>query len=53
MLRPNGLVAVLSSEWNAIKDALAKTNLTPIEQIRDIAVLGRRADIFVAQKFAV
>ncbi len=52
VLRPNGLVAILSSEWNAIKDALAQTNLTPIEQIRDIAVLGRRADIFVAQKFA-
>ena len=51
VLRPNGIVAILSSEWNAIKDALAQTNLTPIEQIRDIAVLGRRADIFVAQKF--
>lgn len=51
VLRPNGVVAILSSEWNAIKDALAQTNLTLIEQIKDIAVLGRRADIFVAQKF--
>ena len=53
VLRPNGLVAILSSEWNAVKSALARTNLTPIEHIKDIAVLGRRADIFVAQKFAV
>ena len=45
VLRPNGVVAVLSSEWNAIKSALAQTNLTLIEQIKDIAVLGRRADI--------
>ncbi len=53
VLRPNGLVAILTSEWNALKNALAQTDLTPIQHIKNIAVLGRRADIFVAQKFAM
>lgn len=51
VLRPNGLVAILTSEWNALKTALAPTDLTTIEHLKNIAVLGRRADIFVAQKF--
>ena len=51
VLRPNGIVAVLTSEWNIIKNTLEQTNLTLIEQIKNIGVLGRRADIFVAQKF--
>ena len=53
VLRPDGLVVVLSSEWETIKSVLERTNLTPIEQLKNVAVLGRRADIFVAQKFAV
>ena len=51
VLRPNGMVAILTSEWNALKTALAPTDLTTIEHLKNIAVLGRRADIFVAQKF--
>ncbi len=51
VLKPNGCVAILTSEWKVTRQALEKTNLTLIEQIKDIAVLGRRADIFVAQKF--
>lgn len=51
VLRPNGLVAILTSEWHALKTALAPTALTTIEHLKNIAVLGRRADIFVAQKF--
>jgi tRNA G10 N-methylase Trm11 len=51
VLKPNGIVAILTSEWKISKQALEKTNLTAIEQLKDIAVLGRRADIFVAQKF--
>lgn len=51
VLKPGGCVAILTSEWKVSKQALEKTNLTLIEHIKDIAVLGRRADIFVAQKF--
>lgn len=51
VLQPNGIVSVLTSEWELLKRIVAKTNLTLIEHIQNISVLGRRADIFVLQKF--
>jgi len=50
VLQPNGTVAILTSEWTALKQAIEPTGLTLTDQIKDIAVLGRRADIFVLQK---
>jgi len=51
VLRPWGRAAILTSEWDTLKSALRTVpGLVPLEQYRDIAVLGRRADIFVLQR---
>ena len=51
VLQTGGIVSVLTSEWDLLKRVLSKTNLTLIDHIKEISVLGRRADIFVLQKF--
>ena len=51
VLQPGGIVSVLTSEWDVLKRVLSKTDLTLIDHIKEISVLGRRADIFVLQKF--
>jgi tRNA (guanine6-N2)-methyltransferase len=51
VLQTGGIVSVLTSEWSLLKRIVDKTNLTLIDHIKEISVLGRRADIFVLQKF--
>jgi tRNA (guanine6-N2)-methyltransferase len=51
VLQTGGIVSVLTSEWDTLKRVLSRTNLTLIDHIKEISVLGRRADIFVLQKF--
>ncbi len=51
VLQPSGIVSILTSEWDLLKRVLSKTDLTLIDHIKEISVLGRRADIFVFQKF--
>lgn len=51
VLQTGGIVSVLTSEWDLLKRVLSKTDLTLIDHIKEISVLGRRADIFVLQKF--
>ena len=51
VLQTNGIVSILTSEWDILKRTISKTNLTLIDHIKEISVLGRRADIFVLQKF--
>jgi tRNA (guanine6-N2)-methyltransferase len=51
VLQTGGIVSVLTSEWDLLKRIVSKTNLTLTDHIKDISVLGRRADIFVLQKF--
>lgn len=51
VLQTGGIVSVLTSEWDILKRVVSKTNLTLIDHIKEISVLGRRADIFVLQKF--
>ena len=52
VLKPDSIAVFLTSQWNAFKSALEKTPaLTLAEQIQDIRVLGRRADIFVIRKW--
>jgi hypothetical protein len=51
VLKPNGRAVILTSEWKTLKPAIARTQLTLVEQIKNIVVMGRHADIFVFQKF--
>jgi 23S rRNA G2445 N2-methylase RlmL len=51
VLIPGRRAVMLTSEWETLKRALdGRTTLIPIQQIRGIHVLGRRADIFVLLK---
>ena len=51
VLAPAGRLVLLTSEWDALRTELARrSELTVEETIRDVQILGRRADIFVATK---
>ena len=51
VLKPGGRAVFLTSEWNLLKETRkAVPGLALTEQHKDIAVLGRRADIFVLTK---
>jgi 23S rRNA G2445 N2-methylase RlmL len=48
VLSPVGRMALLTGEWSALKTALgARSELILDETVRDISILGRRADLFV------
>jgi len=52
VLKPNGTVVLLTSAWDLIKTTLPTVpSLILTEQITNITVLGRRADIFVLRKW--
>ena len=51
VLKPSGIAVLLTSEWKTLKPAISRTQLTLVEQIKNIIVMGRHADIFVFQKF--
>ncbi|MDA0709480.1 MAG: hypothetical protein O3B73_04635 [bacterium] len=51
VLQTGGIVSVLTSEWDILRRVISKTDLTLTEHVKEISVLGRRADIFVLQKF--
>ena len=51
VLKSGGIVVLLTSEWNLLKQTLEQTHLVLSEHIKDIAVLGRRADLFVLRKW--
>jgi tRNA (guanine6-N2)-methyltransferase len=53
VLRPGGRMVLLTSEWDLLKRVLvAQPAVQMLQVVHNVEVLGRRADIFVAERLA-